>query len=441
MSHCASMMRTSPAVPSVPAMPSPDDLRGRPTLPRAELSQQFSAVRQHTLNLTHGLSAEDQGLQSMPQASPTKWHLAHSTWLFETLVLQAFAPDYAVFDPGFAYLFNSYYEALGPRHPRPQRALLSRPALSEVLRYRAHVDAAVLQFITEAAPPVWQAAQDTLVLGLHHEQQHQELLQTDIVHALACNPMLPAYRSPTDLSPRAADCAPVQRWVPHPGGVVTVGHSGDAFAFDNESPRHQVLLKPFELCAGLVSCAEFLHFVEDGGYQQPRWWLSDGWDVVRSEGWQAPLYWLAPQDPRAPSPLWQVFGPSGVAALSAQQPVMNLSFYEADAYARWAGARLPTEFEWEAASALPGMSQLHDSAWQWTQSAYQPYPGFQAFEGAAAEYNAKFMVGQMVLRGGSLATPPGHLRPTYRNFFPPPTRWQYAGLRLARDTAPTGPTT
>jgi ergothioneine biosynthesis protein EgtB len=414
-------------------MTSAVDHHAHTTAQRQTLSGQFSTVRQHTLNLTRHLSAEDQGLQSMPQASPSKWHLAHSTWFFETLVLQAFDPAYRLFDPGFAYLFNSYYEALGPRHPRPQRALLSRPGLAEVLDYRAHIDAAMRQFIAQADEAAWSAAQPMLTLGLHHEQQHQELLLTDIVHAFSCHPMRPACQPAGQFTALASPPADGPDWVTHPGGLVDVGHGGDGFAFDNESPRHKVLLQAFDMAASLVSCGDYLGFVQDGAYQQSQWWLSDGWDLVRSEGWRAPLYWLEPADPCAAHGQWHCFGPAGVRPLDPAQAVMNLSFYEADAYARWAGARLPTEFEWEAASALPGMAQLHDSAWQWTRSAYQPYPGFQAFAGAAAEYNAKFMVGQLVLRGGSLATPPGHARPSYRNFFPPQTRWQFAGVRLARD--------
>lgn len=421
-------------------MPTFADCAEGITLPRQAPTRQFSAVRQHTLDLTRDLSAEDQGLQSMPQASPSKWHLAHSTWFFETLVLQAFDPAYTVFDPGFAYLFNSYYEGLGPRHPRPQRALLSRPALADVLAYRAHVDAAVRHFIASAEEATWQAAQDTLVLGIHHEQQHQELLLTDILHAFSCHPMLPTCQASNPQRALRVSPGTALQWVRHEGGVVEVGHAGAGFAFDNESPRHAVLLQAFDIADRLVTCGDYLAFLRDGGYQHAAWWLSDGWDLVQTEGWQSPLYWLAPQDARAPSTDWQCFGLAGLAPLNLEEPVMNLSFYEANAYARWAGARLPTEFEWESAGALPGMTQMADCVWQWTRSAYQPYPGFQAFPGAAAEYNAKFMIGQMVLRGGSLATPPGHARRTYRNFFPPQTRWQFAGLRLARDIMPCAST-
>jgi ergothioneine biosynthesis protein EgtB len=402
---------------------------------RDTLRAHYRAVRKHTLDLTQGLSAEDQGLQSMPDASPSKWHLAHTTWFLETLVLQAFDPSYRAFHAQFAYLFNSYYEALGPRHPRPQRALLSRPTLAEVLDYREHVDEAMLRFMAEADGETWRAAQDTLTLGLHHEQQHQELLLTDILHAFSCNPLLPACRPAGE--PQHARPAPPMAWLKHPGGLVDIGHAGPGFAFDNEAPRHRTLLQPFEIADRLVNCADYLAFVLDGGYAQAGLWLSDGWQQVQAQGWRMPPYWLAPEDPRAPCAHWQVFGLAGVRALQPDEPVSQLSFYEAEAYARWAVARLPTEGEWEAASALPGFTQAQDCAWQWTRSSYQPYPGFVAFAGPATEYNAKFMVGQMVLRGGSLATPAGHARPSYRNFFPPQARWQFSGLRLARDPAAT----
>ncbi len=416
----------------VPPMPS----RGQQAdaQERADMQALYSAVRAESLRRSSHLSAEDQCIQSMPDASPAKWHLAHSTWFFETVLLKALQPGYAVFNPHFHYLFNSYYEALGPRHARPQRGLLSRPSLAEVQAYRTHVDAAMLGFISHCDARTWQQAQALLRLGFAHEQQHQELLLTDMLHALWCNPLLPAFWPLAPGHARAPAQAPL-RWLEHPGGIVQVGCSNSAaqFAFDNEGPRHAALLRPFAMAARLVNGGEFADFVADGGYRRPELWLSDGWALVQAQAWQAPAYWLAPGDARAPADHWQVFGLHGVQALQSAQPVSHLSFYEAAAYAAWAGARLPTEFEWEAASSLSGMDELYANAWQWTRSSYDPYPGFAPMAGDVAEYNGKFMVGQMVLRGGSLATPAGHTRPSYRNFFAPAARWQFSGLRLAKD--------
>ncbi|HMN20694.1 MAG TPA: ergothioneine biosynthesis protein EgtB [Ottowia sp.] len=391
----------------------------------------YARVRSDTLALAAPLTAEDQCIQSMPDASPTKWHLGHTTWFFEAVVLQQHAAGYQPFHPRYGFLFNSYYNALGARHPRPQRGLLSRPALAEVQAYRRHVDAAVLAFIAQVDRARWQAAAPLLELGLQHEQQHQELILTDILHLLSCNPLLPAYRS----EPPAGAAAPPLHWLERDGGVAEVGHAGNGYAYDNERPRHRVLLAPHAIASRLVTCGEYLAFIEDGGYRRPELWLSDGWTTVQEAGWTHPLYWIAPDDARAPASGWQVFGLGGVAALDAQAPVSQLSFYEAAAYAAWAGARLPTEFEWEAASADPALRQATGHVWQWTRSSYDPYPGFRPLAGAVAEYNGKFMVGQLVLRGGSRATPPGHTRSSYRNFFPPGARWQFAGLRLARDLA------
>lgn len=393
------------------------------------LAQRYAAVRAHTLALAAPLSAEDQALQSMPDASPAKWHQAHTTWFFEALLLKPLQPGYRLFNEQFLYLFNSYYEALGPRHPRPQRGLLSRPGLDEVRAYRAHVDTAVLDWIAHCDADSWASGEAVLALGLQHEQQHQELLLTDILHAFSCNPLWPAYCQMPNLP--ALPSGPALQWLSHPGGVVGIGHSGTGFCFDNEGPRHQVLLQPFEIANRLVTCGEFADFIADGGYRRPELWLSDGWALARAQDWQAPAYWLT--DGR-------VFGLGGARAMDPAAPVLQLSFYEAAAYADWAGARLPSEFEWEAAAtALPGLVQLYDCAWQWTRSAYHPYPGFRPLAGPAAEYNGKFMVGQLVLRGASLATPPGHARATYRNFFPPAARWQFSGLRLARESQQGAP--
>jgi ergothioneine biosynthesis protein EgtB len=369
----------------------------------------------------------------MPDASPTKWHLAHTSWFFEAVVLRGHAAAYVPFDERYFYLFNSYYESLGPRHPRPQRGLLSRPSLDEVMAYRAHVDAAMQRFMNECDEAAWARALPLITLGLHHEQQHQELLLTDILHALSCNPLLPAYEAADAPALRLATAAPAQHWLDMPGGIAQVGHAGGGFAFDNETPRHGVLLRPYQIGNRLVSCGDYAQFIADGGYQRAQFWLSDGWAAVQSQGWQAPAYWLAPGDPRAPLDVWQVYGLGGVRPMDAAAPVSQLSFYEAAAYAEWAGARLPTEFEWEAAYDAPGITQMTGHVWQWTRSSYDPYPGFRPMEGAVSEYNGKFMVGQLVLRGSSAATPAGHARPSYRNFFPPAARWQFSGLRLARD--------
>lgn len=378
----------------------------------------------------------------MPDASPTKWHLAHTTWFFETVVLQEHVPQYSPFDANFAYLFNSYYESLGPRHPRPQRGLLTRPSLQEVHAYRRHVDLAITGWLArlsqeQAADSDPRVALEMLELGLHHEQQHQELLLTDILHLFSCNPTLPAVRADLPGQVVKAPETPAG-WIAFHGGVMDFGHhdgsaTTGAFAFDNETPRHPRVLAPFQLASRLVTCGDYLQFVEDGGYRNPGWWLSEGWASVCASGWFAPAYWIAPGDARWPSDQWQVFGIHGLRPLDAAKPAAHVSFFEAAAYAEWAGARLPTEFEWEAASDHAQVENMLGQVWQWTRSSYEPYPGFRPRSGAVREYNGKFMVGQQVLRGSSVATPAGHSRPTYRNFFPPATRWQFAGFRLAKD--------
>jgi ergothioneine biosynthesis protein EgtB len=393
-------------------------------------------VRERTVALAAPLSAEDQCVQSMPDASPAKWHLAHTTWFFEAMVLGPLAPGWQAVDPRYAVLFNSYYEALGPRHPRPQRGLLTRPSAAEVGAYRRVVDAALLRFIERADDDTWAAAAPLLVLGLNHEQQHQELLLTDVLHLLSMNPLRPAYAStPLPAVPASASApapAPGESgWLEQPGGLVDIGRGGHGFAFDNEGPRHRAWLQPHALARRLVSNAEYAVFIADGGYRRPALWLSEGWATVQALGWQAPLYWTLDGD----APVSQ-FTLNGEVPWRPDKAVCHISFFEAAAYAEWAGARLPTEFEWEAAATgtgAPQLHQLHDTAWQWTRSSYDPYPGFRTPAGAVGEYNGKFMVGQIVLRGGSSATPLGHSRPSYRNFFPPAARWQFSGLRLALD--------
>jgi ergothioneine biosynthesis protein EgtB len=395
------------------------------------LGQRFAQVRQHSLDLAAPLSAEDQCIQSMPDASPTKWHLAHTSWFFEAVVLIPHLPGYQVFDPRFLQLFNSYYESLGPRHPRAQRGLLTRPGLDEVHAFRRHVDAAMQRLIADPGSCDWRTVAGLVELGLNHEQQHQELILTDILHAFSCNPLLPAYQ-PAEVPPlRLAAAATPLRWIEMPGGIAHVGHAEEGFAFDNESPRHAALLSAYRIADRLVTCGEYAQFVDDGGYQSAGLWLSDGWAAVQAGGWRHPAYWIAPDDPRAPADHWQVFGLNGVRPLDPAAPVSQLSFYEAAAYAEWAGARLPTEFEWEAAFDAPGITQMTGHVWQWTRSSYDPYPGFRPLPGSVGEYNGKFMVGQLVLRGASLATVEGHTRRSYRNFFPPAARWQFSGLRLA----------
>jgi ergothioneine biosynthesis protein EgtB len=380
----------------------------------------YLQVRAHTEALAAALTAEDQCLQSMPDASPAKWHRAHITWFFEQFVLVPHLPGYRVFDDAFQYLFNSYYEAVGPRHPRPMRGLLSRPSASAITAYRAHVDAAMTRLLTD--PP--ETVAELVELGLQHEQQHQELLVTDMLHAFAHNPLVPAML-PGWQAPRGAPGP--SEFVTCAGGLVEIGHDGEGFRFDNEAPRHRVFLPPYRLCSRLVRNSDMLAFIADGGYRAPTLWMSDGWARVQEAGWSSPLYW------READNGWQQMTPGGLAPLDPDAPVRHISWYEADAFARWADARLPTEAEWEAASDCAGLHEFFGHVWQWTASAYSAYPGYHPAAGAIGEYNGKFMANQMVLRGGSAVTPAGHARPTYRNFFHPDRRWQFAGLRLARD--------
>ena len=376
----------------------------------------LSRVRSLTEELAAPLSPEDQTVQSMPDASPTKWHLAHTTWFFETFVLRPHASRYRVFDPRYEYLFNSYYEALGPRHPRPQRGLITRPGVEEVLAYRRHVTAAMLDFLETD-----RAASELVELGLHHEQQHQELILMDIKHVLSMNPLRPAYRAARAATTRAA---PALSWREFEGGLVETGHDGHGFAFDNEGPRHRSWLDAFALALRPVSCGEDLQFIEEGGYRRPEFWLSAGWDCVKQRAWDAPLYWEKREG------AWHLFTLSGLERVDPNRPVCHVSAFEAAAYAKWAGKRLPREAEWEiAADSLEGAGEV----WEWTASPYIAYPGYREPAGAVGEYNGKFMANQMVLRGGCSATPAGHVRPTYRNFFPPDARWMFGGIRLAED--------
>ncbi len=382
--------------------------------PRGLLS--FRTVRSRTEELAAPLSAEDQTVQSMPDASPTKWHLAHTTWFFETFVLRPHVPGYAAFDASYEYLFNSYYEAVGPRHPRPQRGLITRPGVEEVLAYRRHVTASMLDILSDD-----HAVHDLVELGLHHEQQHQELILMDIKHALSMNPLRPAYRSARS---RAVSAAAPLGWREFEGGLVETGHDGRGFAFDNEGPRHRSWLDAFALAMRPVNCGEYVEFIEDGGYRRPEFWLSAGWDCVNQRGWEAPLYWEKRDG------TWCVFTLSGLERVDPVRPVCHVSGFEAAAFAKWSGKRLPREAEWEiAAGTVEGTGEV----WEWTASPYVAYPGFREPAGAVGEYNGKFMANQMVLRGGCAATPPGHTRPTYRNFFPPDARWMFGGIRLAED--------
>jgi ergothioneine biosynthesis protein EgtB len=412
---------------------------------RAEtLSKRLFQTRDCSSSLAEPLSDEDQVVQAMEDASPTKWHLAHTTWFFEAFLLTRSDPDYKVFDEDYAYCFNSYYEGKGERHPRPHRGLLTRPGAADVRAYRAYVDEALARFLDDGGASG--EVLDIVELGINHEQQHQELLLTDILSLFASQPLRPTY---TNAQIAEADKAHLAQFIAFDGGIAEVGHDGNSFAYDNEGPRHEALIQPFRLADRCVTKGQWLEFMDDGGYEHHAHWLMDGWSMVNAEGWRAPLYWQEHNGE------WMQMTLSGLRPVDPAAPVAHVSYYEADAFARWAGKRLPTEFEWEHASqglAEEGrtlgsgafrpspagetdgtLQQMFGDVWEWTQSHYSPYPGYRPPEGAVGEYNGKFMCGQFVLKGGSCATPDGHVRRTYRNFFYPHQRWQFKGLRLAED--------
>ena len=408
----------------------------------------YQTVRRFSEYLCAPLATEDYVIQSMPDVSPTKWHLAHTSWFFETFVLAPHRPGYNALDPTYTYLFNSYYNAVGPRHCRPKRGLISRPTVAETYQYRAYVDEHMLTLLTQADAQQLARLTPLITLGLHHEQQHQELMLTDLKHVFASNPLLPAYvERPAD---PPTSVAPLQ-WATFDEGLAWIGHDGAGFAFDNEGPRHRQFVPAFRLATRLITNGEYLVFMQDGGYRRPEFWLSAGWATVQEQGWAAPMYWEQ-RDAR-----WHLMTLAGLREVNPAEPVCHVSYFEADAYARWAGTRLPTEAEWEVATttipldgtfvesrryhpapltdAAPdqSLSQMFGDVWQWTQSAYAPYPGFRPATGAVGEYNGKFMCNQYVLRGGSCATARAHIRRTYRNFFPADARWQFMGIRLAQD--------
>lgn len=414
----------------------------------AELVEAYSAVRKDSEEFAAPLAIEDYMVQAVADASPTKWHLAHVTWFFETFLLKPNLTSYLPLDDRYEYLFNSYYNAVGPQHSRPERGLISRPTVADVYEYRRHVDDAMLMLLSDERHI--QDLSGLVELGLNHEQQHQELMVTDLKYNLSTNPLRPAYHDAP--LPQGVSTPPLS-WTEHPGGITQTGWEGDAFAFDLECPRHDVLLHPHHIASRLVTNGEFMAFMADGGYERAGLWLSQGWATINEEGWKAPLYWEQIDGE------WWHYTLSGMQKVDEHAPVTHVSYFEANAYASWAGKRLPREDEWEHhASALPieghfvadrlyhpvaldtgtgaptdGLRQMYGDVWEWTSSAFLPYPGFTPLEGAAGEYNGKFMVGQMVLRGGSVATPRNHMRPTYRNFFPPADRWQFMGFRLAAD--------
>lgn len=411
---------------------------------RQSLLANYRAVRSESEQLCAPLLAEDSCMQTMPDVSPPKWHLAHVSWFFETFVLKPLLPAYREFHPRFAVLFNSYYEGAGAMHPRAQRGFLSRPPLEQVYDYRRHIDEQMAAFFEAAPEAQWRDIAFRTVLGIHHEQQHQELLLTDIKHIFASQPLRPVYKEAVRESSAPA---PALTWHDFPGGLYEIGHDGEDFCYDNETPRHRVYLEAFRLASRPVTNGEYLEFMAAGGYHRPEYWLSEGWCTVKEQKWEAPLYWERDEGG------WQYMTLSGMRAVDEHEPVCHVSFYEADAYARWAGKRLPSEQEWEIAARdvavagnlqdsgryhpAPardaGMVQVYGDVWEWTRSPYVSYPGFKPLAGTLGEYNGKFMCSQMVLRGGSCVTPAGHIRASYRNFFYPADRWQFSGIRLAGD--------
>lgn len=426
----------------------PVNRTGSGVFSKPELLRRYLQVRGFSQKVCETLEPEDYVIQSMPETSPTKWHLAHTGWFFETFVLKQFFPGYESLHPQYGFLFNSYYNAVGPFYSRPHRGLLSRPTVKEVFHYRSDIDLLVSELIESADERLLAKLEPIITLGLHHEQQHQELMLTDIKSVFWKNPLRPAFRA---RAPRPPQPVPAIKWLPFKEGVYRVGHDGPEFSYDNESPRHRVFLQSFELASRLVTNAEFLAFVEDGGYRRPELWLSLGWNTVKERGWDAPLYWEK-RDGK-----WHTMTLAGMAELVPEEPVCHVSLFEADACARWSGARLPTEEEWETASsgsplngnfvesgifhvaplASPASAgkpaQMFGDVWEWTRSSYSPYPGYSPVAGALGEYNGKFMCNQYVLRGGSCATSQSHIRRTYRNFFQPDARWQFNGIRLAKD--------
>ena len=396
-------------------------MRSNDGMDAADLHARYRVIRESTVRLSMPLSDEDCCVQSMPDASPVKWHLAHTTWFFETFLLERFERTFRPFHPSFRILFNSYYNGVGDKYPRPQRGMLTRPSRGDVMAYRRNVDERMSMLFDRLSPECAVLVE----IGLQHEQQHQELILTDIKHMLAANPLCPMY---SESAPEGESAGGPMNWLHFDGGAVEIGHAGEDFCFDNETPRHRVWLQPFSLASRLVSNAEYLRFVEAGGYGEPALWLSEGWDWVRANGITHPFYWRHSKEG------WREFGLRGEQPLQPQAAAIHLSYFEADAYARWAGARLPTEAEWECAAVSPqaaSLLQLFGTAWQWTSSSYAPYPGYAPAAGALGEYNGKFMVNQYVLRGSSCATPEGHARASYRNFFPTASRWQFTGIRLA----------
>ncbi len=431
-------------------MPLDDLVLASTGTPISSLRGRLAQTRAMSLKIAEPLTEEDQIVQAMEDASPTKWHLAHTTWFFEEFILKPYDPAYKVWDERFNYCFNSYYENAGPRHPRPKRALLTRPTNEEVITYRQHIDRALDNFFDRGGNGPSPEALALIELGINHEQQHQELMFTDVLALFAGNPLRPAYRAAQSEELSGKSAAEVS-YLDVPGGIFDVGHDGEGFFYDNEGPRHQQLIRPFRLANRLVTNAEWQEFMAAGGYSTATLWLSDGWATAGREGWEAPLYWEQRDGE------WHQMTLRGLAPVSPANPVTHVSYYEADAFARWAGKRLPTEFEWEVAAEnlavegnmlaadhltpqparrhAEGLQQMFGDLWEWTQSAYLPYPGFKTAPGAVGEYNGKFMCNQFVLRGGSCVTPEGHVRRTYRNFFYPHQRWQFLGLRLADDGA------